>query len=164
LGRTSSRGHNRGRRRQCIGCALLLSAAPLLRAISLLRAGVPTRVERLRLGTQLLLRPRGCDTFTGKDPIVHSRSRTGACMAISVQASGKPGFRRNRLIWRRISRRAVVGRSVVDGSRCLLTRGWYRNSSTRRNGEFGRAAQRRRIGLRAPRFSQFDLPRARRSA
>ena len=61
LGWSGGRGH----RRRCVGCALLLSAVPLLRAGLLLRARllrarlwVPTRVERLRLGTRLLVKAR----------------------------------------------------------------------------------------------------------
>jgi hypothetical protein len=61
LGWSGCRGH----RRRCVGCALLLSAVPLLRAGVLLRARllrarlwVPTRVERLRLGTRLLVKAR----------------------------------------------------------------------------------------------------------
>ena len=54
---------------------------------------------------------------------------------------------------------------MICGSRCLPhvppRSGCYRNSSTRRNREFGGSAQRRCIGLRAPRFSRFDLPRCR---
>jgi len=63
LGWSGGRGH----RRRCVGCALLLSAVPLLRAGLLLRARllrarlwVPTRVERLRLGTRLLSESAAC--------------------------------------------------------------------------------------------------------
>ena len=54
LGRSGSRGGSWSYRRQCSGRRALLSAVHLLRAISL--PAVPGRVERLRLGTQLLLR------------------------------------------------------------------------------------------------------------
>jgi hypothetical protein len=52
---------------------------------------------------------------------------------------------------------------MICGSRCLpmFPGGCYRNSSTRRNREIGRSAQCRCIGLWAPRYSRFDLPRCR---
>jgi hypothetical protein len=56
-----------------------------------------------------------------------------------------------------MSRSSVL--RMICGSRLLTTPpGWSRNSSTWRNGETGRSAQRRCIGLRAPSFSRFDLP------